>query len=170
MPRSGEDGLINMNDKSLLEILPERAGGVLMNWREIREKIHSEFAKANEEQRDALLALFTATMNIAEKAIAPEDLEKFREARRQDYASFLVQECLVGGNVCTETMDAVTRREVAADRMTPDDKLRNIAESAMAAPHHTRAQLLEIEAKRQAGASASPVTGWRRVAKWMTRS
>lgn len=132
-----------METTTQLERLMDAPGAPLDNWREIIKEIDKEFPVAeSEEKRVALLAVFKATMDIAEGTIAQGDLERFRDARSKHYKSFLVQECLVGQNVCTETMYAVVQREVAAGRMAPDDTLRKTAEAAMAAPHFTRAELL----------------------------
>jgi len=126
-----------------LEQLMDAPRAPLVNWRDIIQKIDNEFPGAEtEEKRVALLAVFKATMDIAESQIAPEDVERFKEARSKHYKTFIVQECLVGQNVCTETLYAVTGREVAAGRMAPDDTLRKNAEAAMVAPHLTRAELL----------------------------
>lgn len=131
-----------METATRLAQLMDAPGAPLDNWREIIREIDKEFPVAeSEEKRIALLAVFTATMDIAEGTLAQEDLERFRDARSKHYKSFLVQECLVGRNVCTETMYAVVEREVAAGRMAPDDTLRRTAEAAMAAPHFTRAEL-----------------------------
>jgi hypothetical protein len=125
-------------------------GAPLINWREIIKEINSEFGPAaTTDYRVALLQMFKTTMDIAETTIAPEDLETFRKARRKHYHSFIVQEALVGENICTETLDAVTQREIAADRMAPDDSLREIAVRGMAAPHLSRAELIAMEAKRR---------------------
>ena len=96
-------------------------------------------------------------MDIAETTLAPEDLEKFREARAQHYKTFIVQEWVIDGNVCTETLYEVTRREIDAGRMTSDNRLREIAETGMAAPHLTRAELLEQARKKNTG--EKPATG-----------
>ena len=70
----------------------------------------------------------------------------------------------MGTNVCVETLDAVTRREVEADRMAPDDELRVAAVNGMAAPHYSRAEL-EALAVQNSNASSlpRPTTGWRRL-------
>lgn len=153
-----------MSGQELYDMLPEHPTEVLLHWREIRKKIHDEFDKATtDDQRGALLQLFTVTMNIVEPTIAQTDLETFRKARQQDYNLFIVKESLVGQNVCAETADAVTRREVAAGRMAPDHDLRQLAEAAMAAPHLTRAQLVAKEEQKFAPKPADPV---RRIFSW----
>jgi hypothetical protein len=74
-----------------------------VNWQEIVAEIDREFPKAQSSgQRASLLALFKATMDIAERSIAPEDLATFRDARSKHYATSIVQDALVGTNVCVE--------------------------------------------------------------------
>jgi hypothetical protein len=125
----------------LLE-LTERVSSAMTNWREIIEEINSEWERASTtEQRVSLLAMFKAIMDIAETTIAPEDLEKFREARARHYSTFVVQEALVGTNVCVETLFAVTEREITAGRMLPDHTLRQLAVKQMTEPHLSRAEL-----------------------------
>lgn len=132
-----------MSYERLME-LTESPAYAVVNWHEIIKEIDVELANDNSiERREALLGMFKATMDIAEKNTAPKDLETFREARRQHYNSHLVEEALVGENVCAETMFAATSREIAAGRMTEDDSLRKIAVAGYTAPHLTRAQLEE---------------------------
>ena len=133
-------------------------GAPLINWREIIKEVEAEFAKAEtSERRASLLNVFSTTMNAAETTVAAEDLETFREARKKHYKLFIVQEALVGEVICVETLDEVTRREISAGRMSPDDRLREIAEQGMAEPHLSRAELL-----KPAISSVAPVSRWRR--------
>jgi hypothetical protein len=133
---------------SRLMQLTEHPASAMTDWREIISEINSEFPQATSvDQRVALLAMFKATMDIAEKIIVPEDLATFREARAKHYAAFIVGETLVGTNVCVETLNEVTQREVAAGRMQPDAQLRQNAILAMAAPHLSRQELIAIAAK-----------------------
>jgi hypothetical protein len=137
-----------MSSQDLYDRLPEDSAEILLGWREIRAKVHDEFDKATEKERCALLQLFTATMNIAEATIQPADLESFRKTRKEDYNRLIVKESVVGENICAETAYAVTRREIAAGRMSPEDDLAKIAAAVIAAPHLSRAELIAIEAQR----------------------
>jgi hypothetical protein len=115
-----------------------------------------------------VLAAYKAVMDIAENAgVHADDLEMFRKARRQDYSLLLAKECMVGDNVCTETAYAVTRREIAAGRMAADDQFALDIERAMGAPHDTRAQLLEMERRKNAP-KPTGVAG--RLSSWLRRS
>ncbi len=131
--------------------MTESPAYVLADWREIIKEIDSEFkiAKSTDE-RVALLAMFKATMDIAETTIAPEDLEKFKDARLKHYKSHVLSECFVGKEICTETLFAVTEREISAGRMSAEDNLHQIAKTGMSAPHFTRAQLISMEQNAQA--------------------
>jgi hypothetical protein len=137
-----------MSSQDLYDRLPEDSVKILLGWREIRAKVHEEFDRATEKERCALLQLFTATMNIAEATIEPAELESFRKTRKQDYDRLIVKESLVGESICSETAYAVTRREIAAGRMSPDDDLARTAAAVIAAPHLSRAELIAIETKR----------------------
>src|SRR5690348_2913967 len=66
-------------------------------------------------------------MDNAEPQISSADLDRFLTMRRQAYNQMLVREALVDGNVSPYALDAITRREIEAGRMAPDDELRDIA-------------------------------------------
>jgi TPR repeat protein len=130
---------------------------------EIRDKIFEEFdASSSSDQRSALLAAFKATMDIVESHLAKNGTERqlaeFREARADDYTKLLVKESTVDGTVegtiSPEAFMAVTNREIAAGRMTPDDPIRQLAVKAAAAPHLSHADsLAQEEAKKRSDAA-----------------
>lgn len=154
---------VEIIDGPLLFRLLNALGAPLTNWQEIIEEINSEFGRVQtEDSRSALLATFKAVMDIAETTVPQEQLSAFQEARYKHYSSFIVQEALVGQNVCTETLYAVTSREVNAGRMAPDHKLRIAAESGMAAPHLSRAELIEAAAAQE----SKPTSIWQRFLAW----
>src|SRR5215469_4615847 len=106
-----------------LRQLLDALGAPAANWREAAEEVNVEWEKATTpDHRVALLAVFQATMDIAETVIAPGSLDTFKDARHRHYKSFVLQECMVGTNVCVETLDEVTRREIDAGRMAEDDE------------------------------------------------
>ena len=114
-----------MSAKDLLEMTSSISSAVL-ETRAIRDKIFEEFAASTtSEQRGSLLEMFAATMNVAEVYVArsgnAERLAEFKDARANDYARLLLNESSVGGDVSPETLLAVTSRESAAGRLTPDD-------------------------------------------------
>ena len=153
-----------MTKNDLIGQAPESPAEALANWRPIREQIHGEFDKAKSEPlRVALLALYCSVMNMAEKAIGPNELEKFREIRGHGYSMLIVKECLVGENVSVEKANAVMRREIAAGRMAPDHILLNKAELSKSAAQYIRTQRLAQEnAPGQSGM-------WRRIVSWLVQ-
>lgn len=162
---------LKMSGVPLLQQLLNATGAPLVNWREIIDEINHEFGRAKtEDHRVALLATFKATMDIAETNVAPEHLETFKDARLKHYKSFIFQETLIGANICVETLDAVTQREIAAGRMSPHDNLRRDALELVAAPHQSRAELIAIHAKQLAEhtlAERPPKSAWRRFLDWI---
>lgn len=156
---------VEIVDGPLLFQLLNAPGAPLTNWQEIIEEINREFDRVKtEESRSALLATFKAVMDIVEATVPHEQLSTFQDARYKHYSSFIVQEALVGQNVCVETLYAVTGREVEADRMPPDHKLRKAAEMAMAAPHLSRAELL---AQTSAQPDPKAPSLWKRLLVWL---
>ena len=108
-------------------------------------------------------------MDLVERNIGPDDLPLFRETRLKDYRLLLVREALIGENVCVETLDAITRREIEAGRMTPDDELRVVAVAGMATEHSSRAEA--IAAQKPAAIAPppqAPAFGWRRLLSRLT--
>jgi hypothetical protein len=148
-----------MSAEELLE-MTEKISSAVTNTQAIRDKIFEEFGAAtSSEQRDSLLAMFTATMNVAESWLAgsgtQQQLEEFRRARADDYTKLLVNESTVAGVVSPVTFMAVTNREISAGRLTPDDPIRQVAVKAAAAiPQVTHGELLAIaEAKERSDMS-----------------
>ena len=137
----------------LFQLLNE-IGAPMLNWKEINTEICNEWNQTfTGDQSDSnwpllsvkrveLLALFKSVMDIAELAIDPKDLEVLRDAREGQYKTFILQEDMVGENVCVETLYAVTERENRAGRMYQDQALRQIATDGIAVPHMTRAEFL----------------------------
>lgn len=155
----------------LLQRLTENSLEVQQNWRQIRDEIHNEHEGATTtDSRVALLAMFKTTMDLAEQAIAPEDMEKFKDARLKDYHLLIVREALIGENICTETLDAVTQREIAAGRMAPNDNLHKTALMGMAAPHLSREDLIAINAKKRREEHSPSLSGWRHAVTRIRRS
>ncbi len=155
-----------MTEPPRLQQLLNVPGAPLVNWREINKEICEEFGRATTlDYRIALLEGFKSTMDIAETSLAHEDLKVFQEARLRQYKTFIVQEALVGQNVCVETLNAITQREIAAGRMAPDDELRKIAEMGMASPHASHAELMATAAHE----ADKPPSAWQRTLVWLRR-
>jgi hypothetical protein len=114
--------------------LPLQPSESSFNWRRIRDRIAEGYSLVSTTDRVKLLELYQAVIEMAERQIPPNELERFRVGRRQDYSRMLVSEWLSrDGTISSATMDAVTRREVAAGRMSPNDELRRIAAAGVVA-------------------------------------
>lgn len=165
-----------MRVDELLQRVQAHPDAAPSDWVRLREEIQEEHARATTtEVRVALLGIFDVLMDLVERgAVAPENLAMLRQARLRDYRQLVVREALIGENICAETLDAVTQREVDSGRMSPDDELRRRATLEMAAPHPTRAQLMAMDAERRAQASllpqTQPASRWRRTLKWLRRN
>src|SRR6516164_8322646 len=106
-----------MSVNDLIESL--RAGsesGQDIDFRAIRERIYEEHDKATTiDDRVRLLQIFNLVMDLVErnferKGTDPKLIQDFRNARQSDYRLFIVKECMVGENVCAETLAAVAQR------------------------------------------------------------
>jgi hypothetical protein len=140
--------------KDLLEVTSSPSSAIT-DTQAIRDKIFEAFdVSTTSDQRGSLLAMFRATMDIAESHMAKtgdaQRLAKFREARADDYTRLLVKESCVGEDVSPEMFMAVTNREISEGRLTPDDPIRQMAVKAAAAPHPSHAELLERAETRKA--------------------
>lgn len=139
---------------SIESLVSELASAKSFDIVDVRAKIGREFdAASTSEERGKVLAIFTATMDQAERHLIKlgdqaELLANLRNARAQDYKIFILQECTVGldspggGDVSIEMLMAVTNREIAAGRMTEDHSMRKIAVEGAAAPHLSHADLV----------------------------
>jgi hypothetical protein len=122
-----------MSAAQLLERFKAMASsGAVIDWREMREEILDEHELApNVADRVLCLKLHFALMDMVERnGIEPENLEKFKKTRSQDYALMLVKEAMIGqtdDNVDPMKMLPITTREVRDGRMSPDDELHTLA-------------------------------------------
>jgi len=135
-----------MRARELCErMLAQAETGAAFDWNGLRRQIADEFEQAEtSEDRGVLLGLWTAVMDEVERRLRDggqtDPLAEFCGARDKDYKIFIVQESLVCGNICAETLYAVTQREIVAGRMKPHHGLRQLAVMQIATPHGTRAQ------------------------------
>lgn len=125
------------------------ASDVPFDWPRLRKAIHDAHgATQSSTERVKLLQLFKQLMDhVATTQIASSDLAEFNESRAKDYRLLLVQEGLVGDNACVDTLDEITRREISAGRMSPDDELRQVTIQGLAASHPSRAELEALVAR-----------------------
>jgi hypothetical protein len=147
-------GHIEIEGGTTLFRLLNDVGAPMLNWKEINAEICNEWSQSFmgkqielnwpllSSKRVNLLTLFKSVMDIAEKSVSAEDAELIRNAREQQYKTFIVQEAMVGENVCVETLYAVTSREITSGRMDESNSLRQLAIDGISAPHLTRAELI----------------------------
>jgi hypothetical protein len=114
-----------------LQQLLNAPGAPQVNWRAIVAVIDEEFSNAKTvDSRVDLLATFKAAMDGVEKT-ERFDLETFRAVRLLQYDALLMREAMADKSACAETLDRITRREIAAGRMASDSELRKIAEDGL---------------------------------------
>jgi len=115
-----------MSVSDLIERLQALPIGVPMDLPKIRTEIHAGFKRARTTaEREALLTIFKAVMDAAERQIKAQDLEEFNKLRRN---LLLIQEAVMpDGNVDPQKLEDITRREVEAGRMASDDDFRKFA-------------------------------------------
>ncbi|GEM_PF-2477738 len=115
----------------LHKLLAGVATGAKLDWPRIRDEIHAEHDRAaTTQERETLLSVYKTVMDAVERQMRPEDLEKFRKTRSEDYNLLLIKEATIGdhsGNINPQRMAAITRREVTAGRMSPDNELHKLA-------------------------------------------
>jgi hypothetical protein len=122
-----------MSVSELLQRLQALPFGVPWDWRQIRKDIHDEHDRATTTaDRVALLAIYKSAMDAVERNadFTPEDMERFKKARRQDYNLLLIREAMIGktdGNINPQKIGEITRREVESGRMAPDDDFHKLA-------------------------------------------
>jgi hypothetical protein len=104
--------------------------GQLPDWNKFRAEIVEEFRHATTtHERVALLSVHKLVMDTVEQSInfTPEDAAKIKELRRQEYCHMLfVEAARPDGLLEPEKMEEITRREIEAGRMPPDDSLREV--------------------------------------------
>jgi hypothetical protein len=152
--------------------MTEKISSAVTDTQAIRDKIFEQFdAATSSEQRDSLLAMFAATMDIAEGWIAKngtkKELAEFKEKRADDHTRLLVKESTVAGIVSPVTFMTVTNREIAAGRMTPDDPIRQMAlKTAAVIPRPSHTELMAMaEAKQRSDVSIDALVNEMKAAK-----
>jgi hypothetical protein len=113
-------------------MLAQAEAGAAFDWNGLRRQISDELDRAEtSEDRSVLLGLWTAVMDEVERRLRDsgqsDPLAEFCGARDKEYKIFIVQESLVCGDICAETLYAITQREMVAGRMKPHHGLRQFA-------------------------------------------
>ena len=121
---------ILMSTSELLErMMATVRQGPLVEWNKFRNEIVEHFRRATSTpERVALLRVYKVLMDSVEQSpgFAPEDMAKIKEARLSEYRLMLIAEA-VGPDGVVVPMEEITRREIEAGRMSPDDGLRKDA-------------------------------------------
>jgi hypothetical protein len=97
-------------------------------WREEITRAHA--AATTEAERVLCLQMFKALSDFIERQLDPEALPEWQKMRSQYYNLLLIKEATIGrtdGNIPPDKLAAITRREIAAGRMSPDDDLHKLA-------------------------------------------
>lgn len=139
-----------MNHIDLIEKI-NNMGSESLNWQQIHDEIINQHEQAKTlEERVEILELHTKFMDTIESQLSDAaNLEKFRNARTQEYNMLITRECTIGGSICIETLYDLTQRELEAGRMGPTHSFITIAENAMAKEHYSRERLKWTETKIQ---------------------
>ena len=124
-----------MSVKDLLDRIPTEGE---FDFMAIRNEIHKEFEQtASSDKRVSLIKLFNAVADAVERTggLTPPQLEQFRATRKADYKHLIVTEAQSGENwksTFAHDLLEVTKREIAAGRMAPDDKMHQLAVEGVA--------------------------------------
>jgi hypothetical protein len=95
--------------------------------------------------------------HVAAQQHDPEDLSELRKARHQYYMAFLAEEATIGntsGQIDPRQMAAITRREVAAGRLSPDTDLHKLCTGLVARSDRFRTLLIPSRTSEQVGMAA----------------
>jgi len=103
--------------------------GASLDFSEFQTELHEVKRNAtNEQDHVALLQLHDIISKFMERnVVEQEKLQSFKELRDKDYKLLLIYEALDGEYISPDKISAVTSREVAACRMSPEDKFHQLA-------------------------------------------
>jgi len=121
-----------MSTSELLErMIAGTREGSFLEWNKFRGEIVEHFRRATTTpERVALLRAYKALMDAVEQApgFAEEDAGKIKKLRLREYRLMLIAEAArPDGLAEPQKMEVITRREIEAGRMSPDDGLREDA-------------------------------------------
>ena len=125
-----------MSVSELLERMTAQHEGASFEWNKARAEIVDEFRRATTTpERVALLSVYKLVMDAVEgsSVFTPEDMAKIKELRGREYIQMLLQEAVrPDGLIDPQKMKEITRREIEAGRMAPDDSLHELTTSYLA--------------------------------------
>lgn len=103
------------------------------DWREFRDEIAALHAEAaTEEDFVTLLEAHSNLVAVGPHAYDAETWAKLLPITRGEYLNFLNGEALEDGNINPALLDRITKREIAAGRMDPDDEHASLAAAGAA--------------------------------------
>ena len=93
------------------------------DWREFRDEIAALHAEAStEEEYVTLLEAFSNLVAVGEHAYDAETWATLLPITRGEYLNFLNREALEDDHINPVLLDRITKREIAAGRMDPEDE------------------------------------------------
>jgi hypothetical protein len=128
---------LERNDMTAVEAFIERLGAAPPNApfdiSAIREEIHDLYKGASSREREALLAMLRAAMDMWKRRTDPSGHAEIEGLRKADYNLLLITECTDNaGHVVPSRLLAVCEREIAGGRMQPNDKTYELAKAGVA--------------------------------------
>lgn len=103
------------------------------DWRSFRDEIAALHAEAiTKEEYVALLEAHRTLVAVGEYSFDEETYSKILPIARAEYLMFLNKESMEDGLVNPVLLERVTRREVEAGRLDPDDELRKLSAAGAA--------------------------------------
>ena len=100
------------------------------DWRAFRDEIAGLHEKArSEEEYVALLEAHRELVAVAKYCFDEETYNKLIPITKAEYNLFLSKEATENGTINPVLLDRITRREVTAGRLNPDDGLRMLAKA-----------------------------------------
>lgn len=103
------------------------------DWKTFREEIAALHSHASTEQEYvALLEAHRNLVAVGQHAFDEETYAKLLPIAEAEYRMFLNKEAMEDGVVNPVLMERITRREIEAGRLAPDDSMRTLATSAAA--------------------------------------
>ena len=105
------------------------------NWRSFRDEIAALHETAKTEQEYVtLLEAHRNLVAVGEYAFDKETYEKLLPVTAAEYRMFLNKEAMEDGLINPVSLERITRREVEAGRLAPDDEFRQLAAAGSAVP------------------------------------
>ena len=148
-PSPGFENVLMSTSEILERMLAAGYDGSLREWNKFRNEIVKKFkCVSTTSERVALLRAYKVLMDAVEQApgLASKDIAEINKARLSEYRLLLVAEGAgPDGFLDSRKMEEITRREIEAGRMSPDDVLRKdtvraLREMGVGVPPITRAR------------------------------